>query len=46
MTAEARLREQICTLTKSLMTRGLNPRALTSFQVQALLTKFDVEWDV
>lgn len=29
----------------ALMTRGLNPRGLTPGQVQALVTKFDVEWD-
>lgn len=30
----------------AMLTRGLNPRALTAGQVQALITKFDVEWDV
>ncbi|SMC94441.1 aldolase [Primorskyibacter flagellatus] len=30
----------------AMLTRGLNPRALTEGQVQALITKFDVEWDV
>lgn len=30
----------------AMMTRGLMPRALTEPQVQALITKFDVEWDV
>ncbi|WP_116599778.1 3-oxo-tetronate 4-phosphate decarboxylase [Primorskyibacter marinus] len=30
----------------AMLTRGLNPRALTDAQVQALITKFDVEWDV
>jgi ribulose-5-phosphate 4-epimerase/fuculose-1-phosphate aldolase len=29
----------------ALLTRGLNPRALTPDQIQALVTKFDVEWD-
>ena len=29
----------------AMLTRGLHPRALTSDQVQALVTKFDVEWD-
>ena len=29
----------------AMMTRGLNPRALTNTQVQALVTRFDVEWD-
>lgn len=29
----------------ALLTRGLNPRALTPDQVQAVVTKFDVEWD-
>ena len=29
----------------AMLTRGLNPRALTESQVQALITKFDVEWD-
>lgn len=29
----------------AMMTRGLNPRALTDGQVQALVSKFDVEWD-
>ena len=29
----------------ALLTRGLNPRALTGQQVQTLVTKFDVEWD-
>ncbi len=30
----------------AMMTRGLNPRMLTQAQQQALITKFDVEWDV
>ncbi len=30
----------------AMLTRGLNPRALSDAQVQALVTKFDVEWDV
>ena len=30
----------------AMMTRGLNPRGLTDAQVQSLVTKFDVEWDV
>ncbi|MBV6635210.1 MAG: aldolase [Mameliella sp.] len=29
----------------AMMTRGLNPRALTETQVQALITRFEVEWD-
>ncbi len=29
----------------AMLTRGLNPRALTDTQVQALITKFDVAWD-
>lgn len=29
----------------ALLTRGMHPRALTQAQVQALVTKFDVEWD-
>lgn len=29
----------------AMMTRGLNPRALSDEQVQRLVTKFDVEWD-
>lgn len=29
----------------AMLTRGLNARALTDSQVQALVTKFDVEWD-
>ena len=29
----------------AMLTRGLNPRALSAAQVQALVTKFDVEWD-
>jgi ribulose-5-phosphate 4-epimerase/fuculose-1-phosphate aldolase len=29
----------------AMLTRGLNPRALSETQVQALITKFDVEWD-
>ncbi|SLN51430.1 3-oxo-tetronate 4-phosphate decarboxylase [Pseudooctadecabacter jejudonensis] len=29
----------------AMMTRGMNPRGLTEPQVQALITKFDVEWD-
>ncbi|MEM1265136.1 MAG: aldolase [Pseudomonadota bacterium] len=29
----------------ALLTRGLSPRGLTPDQVQALVTKFDVEWD-
>ncbi|MCT8159443.1 aldolase [Pseudoruegeria sp. SHC-113] len=29
----------------ALLTRGMHPRALTEAQVQALVTKFDVEWD-
>ena len=29
----------------AMMTRGLNPRGLTDAQVQALVTKFDVDWD-
>ncbi|GGE61611.1 3-oxo-tetronate 4-phosphate decarboxylase [Actibacterium pelagium] len=30
----------------AMMTRGMSPRALTETQIQALVTKFDVEWDV
>lgn len=30
----------------AMMTRGLNPRMLTSAQQQGLINKFDVEWDV
>ncbi|MGO4906979.1 hypothetical protein ACEN2J_01460 [Pseudorhodobacter sp. W20_MBD10_FR17] len=30
----------------ALLTWGLNPRGLTGTQVQSLITKFDVEWDV
>ena len=30
----------------AMMTRGMHPRGLTDNQVQALITKFDVEWDV
>lgn len=30
----------------AMMTRGLSPRALSSEDVLALVTKFDVEWDV
>ncbi|MEJ6395441.1 aldolase [Gymnodinialimonas sp. 2305UL16-5] len=29
----------------AMMTRGLNPRALSDAEVQGLITKFDVEWD-
>ncbi len=29
----------------ALMTRGMNPRMLTGDQIDALVTKFDVEWD-
>ena len=29
----------------AMMTRGMNPRALTEDHIQALVTKFDVEWD-
>lgn len=29
----------------AMMTRGLNPRALTEAQVRAVVTTFDVEWD-
>jgi len=29
----------------AMMTRGLNPRALSNEQVQRLVTKFDVEWE-
>lgn len=29
----------------ALLTRGMSPRMLSSDQVQALVTKFDVEWD-
>lgn len=29
----------------AMLTRGLHPRALSDAQVQALVTKFDVEWD-
>ncbi|MGP6089214.1 3-oxo-tetronate 4-phosphate decarboxylase [Antarctobacter jejuensis] len=29
----------------AMMTRGMQPRGLTEHQVQALVTKFDVEWD-
>ena len=29
----------------AMLTRGQNPRALTPEQVQAVVTKFDVEWD-
>ncbi|WP_238368378.1 aldolase [Mesobacterium pallidum] len=30
----------------AMMTRGMGARALTEAQVQAVITKFDVEWDV
>ncbi|SPF80241.1 3-oxo-tetronate 4-phosphate decarboxylase [Pseudoprimorskyibacter insulae] len=30
----------------AMMTRGMSPRGLSPDQVQALVTKFDVEWDV
>ena len=30
----------------AMLTRGCNPRALSEAQVQALITKFNVEWDV
>lgn len=30
----------------AMLTRGMNPRMLTQAQQQALVTKFDVEWDV
>ena len=30
----------------AMLTRGLNPRMLTQSQQQALITKFDVEWDL
>jgi len=30
----------------AMMTRGMAPRALTLDQVQTLVTKFEVEWDV
>lgn len=30
----------------AMMTRGLNPRSLTEVEVQAVVTKFDVEWDI
>ena len=30
----------------AMMTRGMSPRGLSEAQVQALVTKFDVEWDV
>ncbi|MEN9012915.1 MAG: aldolase [Yoonia sp.] len=30
----------------AMLTRGMNPRMLTQAQQQALITKFDVEWDV
>ena len=29
----------------AMMTRGLSPRALSQIQVQAIVSKFDVEWD-
>jgi ribulose-5-phosphate 4-epimerase/fuculose-1-phosphate aldolase len=29
----------------ALLTRALQPRALSPAQIQALVTKFDVEWD-
>lgn len=29
----------------AMMTRGLNPRTLTAAELQAVVTKFDVEWD-
>lgn len=29
----------------AMMTRGLNPRTLTEAELQAVVTKFDVEWD-
>ena len=29
----------------ALLTRGMNPRMLTSDQIQSLVTKFNVEWD-
>ena len=29
----------------AMMTRGMAPRGLTPDQVQAVVTKFDVEWD-
>lgn len=30
----------------ALLTRGLNPRLLTGDQIQALVTKFEIEWDI
>ncbi|MBT0958442.1 aldolase [Alphaproteobacteria bacterium KMM 3653] len=30
----------------AMLTRGMNPRMLTEAEQQALITKFDVEWDV
>ncbi len=30
----------------AMLTRGMNPRMLTEAQQQALITKFDVEWDI
>ncbi|MEM1341034.1 MAG: aldolase, partial [Pseudomonadota bacterium] len=30
----------------ALLTRGMNPRALSPAQVQDLVTRFNVEWDV
>ena len=30
----------------AMMTRGMNPKALSDEDVQRLVTKFDVEWDV
>ena len=29
----------------AMMTRGLNPRMLTQAEQQAVITRFDVEWD-
>lgn len=29
----------------ALLTRGLSPRILTAMQIEAVVTKFDVEWD-
>ncbi|WP_136442308.1 aldolase [Pacificoceanicola onchidii] len=39
------IEEMEATAQLAMMTRGMNPRGLTSDQVQALVAKYNVEWD-
>ena len=43
--ASAAIEELEATAKLAMLTRGLRPRALTDDQLQAVVTKFDVEWE-